>query len=325
MDKQNVIKGIEYLIKAGELTDKELLDIYTRSMRTDPQEIVHKQSKISNILYFIGSAVVFLGICIFVGSNWSSLSDMTKILATLGAAAAMYGAGILLGRYENLVKVSDAFHIIANLVAPVGILVTMHVLNVDTNSAGSHAVAAAIVLSTNLLLYYMERRNVFYIFSVIFGTWLFFGFTTFMIGGRPFADWDFIKYRWLTAGLTHMALGYALTDTSKKNLTPPLYSFGVVEFLTAALCLGNWSPNQSIFWELVFPGLTFGILFLSVYLKSRSFLIFGTIYLMFYILKITNEYFTSGFGWSLSLILGGFALIGIGYLAFYLNQKYISR
>jgi len=80
-----------------------------------------------------------------------------------------------------------------------------------------------------------------------------------------------------------------------------------------------------VFWELVFPGLSFGILFLSVYLKTRSFLIFGTLYLMFYILKITNEYFTSGFGWALSLIILGFALIGIGYFAFYLNKKYISQ
>ena len=42
MDKQNVIKGIEHLIRAGELTDEELLEIYTRSMRTDPQETVSK-------------------------------------------------------------------------------------------------------------------------------------------------------------------------------------------------------------------------------------------------------------------------------------------
>jgi len=325
MDKNNIIKNLENLIKEGSLTKEELLEVYHRSLRTDKQEILSKQSRISNILYYIGGAIVFLGICIFVGTNWSNLSDLTKILATLGSSVMMYGAGALLARYENLQKVCSAFYFISGLIAPLGILVTMDIAGIDTSSAGSHTVTAAIIFAVQLISYYIDRRQVFFVFSVIFGTWLFFGLTTYLVGGRPFHDWDFIKYRWLAAGLTHMILGYSLADTNRKDLTRYLYGFGVVEFLTAALCLGGWSPHQSLIWELIFPGLTFGIIFLSVYLKARSFLVFGSLYLMIYILKITNEYFASGFGWALSLIVVGFALIGIGYFAFYLNKKYISQ
>ena len=324
MNKENILKSIGQLICQGALTKEELLEVYAKSTRTDKQETLSKQSRISNILYYIGGGIVFLGICIFVGTNWSQLSDFTKILATLGASVMMYGAGTLLSRYANVKKICDAFYFIAGLVAPLGIFVTADIAGMNTGSAGFHSFVAAIVLGVNLLYYYIDRRNVFFTFSVIFGTWLFFGLTTFLIGGRPFMNWDFIKYRWLAAGLTHMTLGYALKDSDKKGLTPYLYGFGVVEFLTAGLCLGGWAPNQGVLWEIIFPGLTFGIIFLSVYLKSKSFLIFGTMYLMFYILKITNEYFTSGFGWALSLIVVGFALMGVGYFAFYLNKKYIS-
>ena len=325
MDKELILKNIATLIQEGQLTKNELLEVYERSARTDKQETLNKQSRISNILYYIGGAIVFLGICIFVGTNWSNLNDGTKILATLGSSIMIYFAGVLLSRYENLQKIADAFYFISGLVAPLGIFVTMHVAGMNTDSAGSHSVVTGILLIVNLLSYYVDRRNVFFIFNVILGTWLFFSLTTFLIGGRPFTNWDFIKYRWLAAGLTHMILGYSLANTNRKALTPYLYGFGVVEFLTATLCLGGWSPNQSVFWELLFPGVSFGILFLSVYLKTRSFLIFGTMFLMFYILKITYEYFTSGFGWALSLIIVGFALIGIGYFAFYLNKKYISQ
>lgn len=325
MDKEFLLKNIATLIQEGQLTKNELLEVYERSIQTDKQETLSKQSHISNILYYIGGAIVFLGICIFVGTNWSNLNDVTKILATLGSSLMMYFAAVLLTRYGNLEKISDAFYFIAGLVAPLGIFVTMRIYGLNTESAGSHSVVAGILLIVNLFSYYLDRRNVFFIFNVILGTWLFFSLTTFLIGGRPFTNWDFIKYRWLVAGLTHMILGYALVNTNRKALTSSLYGFGVIEFLTAALCLGGWSPNQSVFWELIFPGLNFGILFLSVYLKTRSFLIFGTMYLMLYILKITYEYFTSGFGWALSLIIVGFALIGIGYFAFYLNKKYISQ
>jgi len=325
MDKNNVIKSVEQLIKGGNLTKEELLEIYHRAARSDKEETLHKQSRISNILYYLGGAIVALGVCIFIGTNWSNLSDPTKILATLGSAMMMYGGGVLLSRYENLEKVCDAFYLIAGLVAPLGILVTMDIAGIDTGSAGSHAAAAAIILIFNLVSYYVDKRQVFFIFSVIAGTWLFFALTTFLIGGRPLGDWDFIKYRWLAAGLTHMLLGYALVDTNRKDLTRYLYGFGVVEFLGAALALGDWSPHQNAIWELIFPGLAFGIIFLSVYLKARAFLFWGTMFLMLYILKITFEYFTSGFGWALSLVFAGFVLIGIGYLAFYLNKKYVSR
>ena len=324
MNKENILKSVETLVKEGQLTKEELLGVYDRSISTDKQETLNKQSRISNILYYIGGGIVFLGVCIFIGTNWSELNDLTKIIATLGTSVMMYYSGVLLTRYKNLERICDAFYFLAALVAPLGIFVTMDIAGIDTGTAGCHTVIAAILLVVNLVSYNIDKRNVFFVFSVIFGSWLFFSLTIFMIGGRPFSDWNFVKYRWLVAGLSHMILGYALRDTDKKGLTRYLYGFGVVEFLTAALCLGGYTPNQNVFWELIFPGLTFGIIFLSVYLRSRSFLIFGTLYLMFYLFKITGEYFTSGFGWAFSLIIVGFALMGIGYFALYVNKKYIS-
>ncbi len=325
MNKLNVIGGLKALIRAGEVTKKELLDIYDEETKDGSQSRAEKQSKISNILYFIGGMIVFLGICIFVGSNWNHLNDVTKILATLGSSVAMFMAATLLGRYGNLEKVSDAFYFIASLIAPVGTFITLDIAGMDTGTAGVHTLIAAILFAVQVSFYMFEKRNVFVVFQVIFGSWLFFALTTTLMGGRPFADWDFIKYRWLIAGLSHAVLGYALVNTSKSGLTPWLYSGGIISFLTSALCLGGYSPDQNIFWELIFPGLVFGVLFLSVYLKARSFLIFGTTFLMFYIIKITNEYFTSGFGWALSLIVIGFLLMGTGYFAFYINNKYIKE
>ena len=77
-------------------------------------------------------------------------------------------------------------------------------------------------------------------------------------------------------------------------------------------------------WEILFPGIVFGVVFLSVYLKSKSFLVFGSIYLMAYILKLTKEYFADSMGWPLALVISGLLLIGIGYAAFALNKKYID-
>ena len=78
-------------------------------------------------------------------------------------------------------------------------------------------------------------------------------------------------------------------------------------------------------WELLFPGIVFAIMFLSIPLKSRSFLIVGAGYLMAYLEKITSEYFSEGLGWPLALIILGFAIIGVGYYAYHLNKKYLAQ
>jgi len=143
-----------------------------------------------------------------------------------------------------------------------------------------------------------------------------------MVGGRPsFEQLDFYEYRVLLVGLTYILLGYSLARHKLKPLTGWLYSFGVLGFLGAALALGGWTPNQNMFWEISFPAFSLGAMFVSIYLKSRSFLIFGAIFLMAYLLKITAEYFTDTLGWPLALVLAGLALIGIGFGTFYMKKQ----
>ena len=75
---------------------------------------------------------------------------------------------------------------------------------------------------------------------------------------------------------------------------------------------------------LIFPVLVFGALYLSVHLKSKSFLTFGTLFLMGYILKLTSEYFSDSLGWPLALVIAGLAMIAAGYLSLYLKRKYMT-
>ena len=58
--------------------------------------------------------------------------------------------------------------------------------------------------------------------------------------------------------------------------------------------------------------------------KSQAFLIWGTIFLMVYLLKITSEYFSKGFGWPLALVMLGLSLIGVGYMSISIKRKFLS-
>lgn len=322
--KKEVLQYVKNLAAQEEVTKEELISAYEEGRGIEKKQISAKKISISEILYYIGGGIVFLGISILIAQNWSTLSFITKALTTLGTGIAAYFVGLLLSRDKKIEKVGLAFYLISALVMPLGLHVIFDNADFDISSYGSQSLISGIVFGVYLLSYIVFRKNIFTLFSIIFGTWFFFSLTSFLIADNPyFYDWKLYEYRVLVTGIVYILLGYSFSKTKHSLFSGFLYSFGILGFLGAALALGGWKPEQNIFWELVFPVLVFGALFMSVHIKSKAFLIWGTLFLMAYILKITSEYFSSGLGWPFTLVLAGLAMIGVGYMSFSIRRKYI--
>jgi hypothetical protein len=124
----------------------------------------------------------------------------------------------------------------------------------------------------------------------------------------------------MAAGFAYLLIGYAFDKSENEcgELSPWLYKFGLVGILGAGLAIGG-------VWDVLYVGLVFAVILLSVYLKNRSFLWFGGVFLMFYIIKITGKYFTEGLGWPFALVLAGMMLIAVGYFTSYIGKKYIAK
>lgn len=324
MEKKELLRHIQSLASQRAITKDEVASAFDAGMRGDVPERMFHQAGIAHILYYIGGAVVFLGISVLICQHWTALNSATKILSTLGSGIASYIAAVFLSREERFEFASRAFYFISALVMPLGLHVAFYVAGLDTGSYGAQSIISGILLATFILSYLANRKTVFALFNIIFGTWLFFSFISLLVGGRPDFNWEFSAYRVLCAGLVYALLGYHFSETPRRALTGALYGIGVFCFLGAALALGDWKPHQNWFWELVFPGLVFGVMFLSVYLRSKAFLTFGSLYLIAYIFKITSEYFAQSLGWPLVLVLTGLGLIAIGYLYFSLKRRYLS-
>lgn len=268
---------------------------------------------------------MFLGIIILISQNWNTLGSFVQILATLGSACAAFMIGVIFSRYPNLSGPSSAFFLISGLVMPVGLITTFDKLGLQTGTPGLMVLISGLSLAMFLVSYFIFRKTLFTLFSIIFGTWLFQSFIEWIISGNPsFQTASIYEYRILLTGLAYILLGYYFSGTAHKTLSGFLYGFGSLGFLGAAMALGGWSPNQNAFWELIYPLLVFGIIYLSVQLKSNTFLVFGSLFLIGYILKLTAEYFSSGLGWPLALVLAGLIIIGVSYYAVRLHKKYMS-
>ncbi len=322
--KEEVLQYIKTLAEQQVISKDELVSAYDEGRGIKTDRVLTKKLGIAEILYYIGGGIVFLGIAILLAQNWSTLGFGTKVLATLVAGIAAYFVGLLFSREEKTETVGSAFYLISALVMPIGLYVVFDNAGFDASSSGSQSLISGILLGTYLLSYFVFRKNIFTLFSILFGTWFFFSFTSFLVSGGPRLDWKFYEYRALVAGIAYILFGYAFSKNERAPLSRFLYNFGILGFLGAALALGGWEPRQNVFWELIFPGLVFGTLFLSIHIKSGAFLTWGTLFLMAYILKITSEYFSSGLGWPLALVIAGLAMIGAGYMSISLKKKYLS-
>ena len=323
--KEEVLQYIKSLSEKKVITRNELTEAYDSGSKIKQDVALTKKPGIAEILYYIGGMIVFLGISILLWQNWHTLGFGTKVLATLGSGIAAYFVGLLFSKNKSTETASSAFYLISALVTPMGLWVVFDNAGFDASSYGSQSLISGIMLSTFLASLVVLRKNVFTLFSILFGTWLFFSLTSWMVGGAPyFNDWKFYMYRVLVAGVAYILMGYAFSKNERAPLSGFLYGFGILGFLGAALALGRWKPNQNVFWELIYPGLVFGALFLSVYIKSKAFLTWGTFFLMAYILKITSEYFSTGLGWPLALVIAGLAMIGVGYMSLLIKKKYLS-
>lgn len=327
MDKNQILNAIKYLASQKVISKEEVLTAFEEGaigLRKD-SALTHKLN-LAEVLYFIGGLIVVIGISVLVYQNWTTLNFFSRLLASLGSAIAAYIVGFIFSKYEKLDLVGEAFYLISALVMPIGLSVLFDQMGLKIHESGVQTIISAILFAVFVGSYFIFRKIIFLIFGIAFATWLFFSFTNFLLGSSPLIrEFKLTEYRFLLIGLSYVLLGYFFSNKVEKALTGPLYGFGVLGFLGAAMALGGWKPNQNIFWELLFPGLVFGVIFLSVHLRSKSFLLFGTIYLMGYILKITAEYFSQGLGWPLALVIAGLLLIVIGYVSFNIHRRYLIQ
>jgi hypothetical protein len=78
-------------------------------------------------------------------------------------------------------------------------------------------------------------------------------------------------------------------------------------------------------WDLLYAFLALGAVMLSINLRTTSGLVISAAAIGFYVIHMSSKHFANSIGWAAVLVVIGFVIIGIGYLTYYLNKKYIAK
>lgn len=328
MEKQELLSAVSQMALSKNITKEELVQAYMTGagQEVEHEETFKKRMDLSEVMYYIGGAIVFLGIAILCFQSWESFNSVVRIIVTLGSALAAYAVAVLLYKYEDYGKVSQAFFLISGMLAPLGLNVLFHEMGMNVEKNIYQLLIFFILSVWFLSSYFFFKRAIIMFFAIIFSTGFFHFIINIIVGDKLSysAAEKLTEYRIMVLGLAYMLLGYQFLKTELKPLSGILYSFGSIFFLGSTMALGGWTPNQNVFWELVYPLLVFGTIFVSVYVKSKALLTFASLFLVGYILKITSEYFSNGLGWPLALVLAGLGIMAVGFYAVKLNKKYFK-
>lgn len=285
---------------------------------------LNKPFNTAELFYFIGAGVAALGVAILLYQNWNFFNLTTKLLATFGFGLASQVAGMVFVQRNETNRVGIAFFLIAALVLPIGLRVVIDALGYPIGYGAQTCMSAA-MLVLYLVFAATVRLNLFVLFCVFFATWLFFSISSWIVDGTAFNTSDLVYWRFLVAGLSYILIGYGFSKDQRAPLSPALYDLGIFAVLGASLMLCGSGKNTNLFWELLYPFLIVATVATSVKLKSRGFLVAGTLFLVAYVIKITGEHFADSIGWPLALVFIGMGLIGVGYISLSINKRYLLK
>ena len=324
MDKQQIISFIEEQLAEGKISKGDLSSLAGASIDISPVKEGTPRN-IINTFYGIGAIIVIIGVGILVAQHWDEIGFMGRILATLGISLVTYMAGLLLNKPQQKM-VSQVMFTIAATLAPLGSYVLLKEAGITNFNFGVQTTTALILAAIFGTALFISKKNILVLITVAFASWAYYAIIMKALGSA-FYDSDFLKWASMLLGAAYIFIAYGFksvfqnideNDTKdKRAVQNVLYGFGTLAVLGAGISIGG-------IFDLLFIAFIFGAFYGSVYLKSRAMLIFGALFLMAHIIKLTSKYFVDSTGWPLALIVIGFLVIGVGYMTFYLNKKFLS-
>ena len=308
-DRDDALVEIVALIRHHGLTVGEIAS----ALDSDPHTRVARSSGIlSRVFGYLGGTFVFAGLAIYIGMRWNDLGSVGRVLLTLGPGFCAFVLALVCTTKDAFAGAALPLFLIAALVQPTGILVMMKEFSQGGDPAYGVLFMNTIMVIQQGCAFGALRRTVLAFTTIIFAT----GFATVALDllhvGRDLMG--------IVFGVSLGCVAWSLDRSPHRSLAGPVYFFAALLFLAACY---HALRHSAI--EVLFVGLSCGVVFLSIVARSRSLLAVGTLALIAYIGYFIAEHFENNLNAPIVLMIAGFLLIAIGAAAVRINNRYIRQ
>ena len=307
--RDDALVEIVALVRQHGLTVGDIASALDRDPRTS---VARSSGILSRVFGYLGGAFVFAGLAIYIGMRWDDLGSAGRVLLTLGPGFCAFVLALVCMTNEAFAGAALPLFLIAALVQPTGILVLMKEFSQGGDPAYGVLFMNLVMVTQQGCAFWARRRTVLAFTTIIFAT----GFVTVALDlvhvGRDLMG--------IALGISLGCVAWSLDRSPHRSLAGPVYFFGALLFLAAW-----YHVLRHTAIEVLFVGLSCGIVFLSVVARSRSLLAVGTLALIAYIGYFIGEHFENNLNAPIVLMVAGFLFIAIGAAAVRINNKYIRQ
>lgn len=308
-NRQDAIEDITALMRNHGIT----LDDLAAALKGGP-EVKAKQggSILARLFGYIGGLFIIAGMAFFIAMQWDDMNTASRILVTLGSGFCVFVMAVTCTTRENLEKAATPLFLLAALLEPTGIIVTLQEFSRGGNPAHGMLFMCCVMAIQQGFTFWAKDRTVLALTTIFFGCGFFaIAFDLMRI------DENLIG---VVMGLSLTCIAYSLGKSKHKSISPLCYFLGPVFFLVA---VWDWLDDKP--YEILFLGLCCGLIFLSTVVRSGTLLAVGTLATLGYVGYFMSEHFPNSLAGPIGLMVLGAMLIGAGVLAVKINNKYIKQ
>ncbi len=304
MNRQQALDTIRQLMSAHQLTVSDIT----------PQASVAEKASGSGTLMrmfsYIGGILIIAGICYYTASFWASFNSYVRVLITFGPGFVCMLLGLIAQRDPRYVRAAGPLYILAALLQPSGIAVTlMEFFTGDNPHSAVLLIMGTLAVQFGVAFYYWRHEMLLFCFGIFFTA----SVVTLM-------DWVDTKERYiaLVTGLSMLLIAYGFRQYRQYHRTIDLANLiGSVLFLWA-----YYDIVERTFVEVTFVLLAAGVMYVSTLVESRGMLIVGALALFSYISYYSEKYISNSVGWALTLIILGIIFIMMGGLVVRISRRF---
>ncbi len=303
LSKAEALEQIGALARAHQLTLDEISAHLTQTSLKDKSS-----AWLSRLLGYLGAVFVFGGLALYIGMIWSDLNSLARVIITFGPGIAAFILGIVTLKDERFIRASTPLFLKAALLQPIGMFVFL-----DEYASGDDTQLAAMVVFGILAVQFLLCFVIFQRTTLLFFGYLFWNASVGILMDRCEVPEDPMS---IGLSLSILMVAWSIDRTKHKPIAAFWYFMGGVGLL--------WSVFQSVEnsqWDIVLLPISIGLMWVSVRMHSRTMLLVGTFGLLGFLTYYTDEYFKDITGWPIALMLMGFMLVGISYMAVRLSHK----
>lgn len=263
---------------------------------------------LSRLMGYLGAVFVFGGLALYIGMIWNDLNSLARVIITFGPGVVAFMLGIVTLKDERFARASTPLFFKAAVLQPVGMFVFL-----DEYASGDDTQLAAMVVFGILAVQFLVCFLIFQRTTLLFFGYLFWNASVGILMDRCEVPEDPMG---IGLSLSILIVAWSIDRTKHKPIAAFWYFMGGVGLL--------WSVFQSVEnsqWDIIMLPVSIGLMWVSVRMHSRTMLLVGTFGLLGFLTYYTDEYFKDITGWPIALMMMGFLLVGISYMAVRLSQK----